>query len=271
MIKLIATDIDGTLLDHKRRLSFANRRALEEARSQGIKVVLCSGRPYLAMKDLIIDIDLLGPEDYSVAFNGGQILHNQSQTRVYQELLNYEDFSLWRQLAQEYGLDINPVDGQWVYQALDGPTSYYVNKVTTAPFMEMDFAKFDSETAFIKFVLTKGEDNITDLSERMKARLEVQGLVQHYQVIRSHDFQLEIMPANVSKANALAILCQRLAIQPSEVMTLGDQENDRSMIQWSGIGVAMGNAIPTLKEEADYVTLHHNDSGVAQAIRKFVL
>ncbi|MDF2533548.1 MAG: family hydrolase, partial [Clostridia bacterium] len=82
---------------------------------------------------------------------------------------------------------------------------------------------------------------------------------------------IEVMNKEVSKGNAVAKLAEIYNIKPAEIITLGDNENDISMIEYAGLGVAMGNAVQLLKDKADYITADYMDDGVAQVIEKFIL
>lgn len=88
--------------------------------------------------------------------------------------------------------------------------------------------------------------------------------------MKSEPFFLEIMPKGVDKGEALAKLAESLDIDQSETMAFGDQANDLSMIKWAGCGVAMGNAIDDLKDNAQYVTASNDDEGIAKALEKLV-
>ena len=90
-------------------------------------------------------------------------------------------------------------------------------------------------------------------------------------MIRSTANNLEFIDQRASKGNALLALAELLSVDPSETMAIGDQENDRSMLEVAGVSVAMGNAIPSIKAIAEFETVTNNDSGVAHALKKYVL
>lgn len=95
-------------------------------------------------------------------------------------------------------------------------------------------------------------------------------LMKEYSVFKSQANLLEIVAQGVNKGNILKELADYLKIAPSEVMAIGDQENDLSMIEFAGIGVAMGNAVPQVKAKADQITADNNHDGVAEAIYQFI-
>lgn len=94
---------------------------------------------------------------------------------------------------------------------------------------------------------------------------------EKYHLVRSTPFYLEILNRDASKGNAVKELSEKLGIKQSEVICIGDQENDVTMLEFAGLGIAMGNAPERIKQLADYTTASNNDSGVAKAIQKFVL
>ena len=268
MIDLIAVDIDGTLLNANKVLTQETIEALHDANNRGLKIVLCTGRPYLAAKPVLDLLGLKGIDDYLVTFNGGQI-HRASDGRViHKETLSYEDFNLWFKEFQRLKLPFNAIDDQWVYEPETDNSPYpsiYVSQVTSAPAKKIDYHSFNPSNSFLKFVVATDERYLDKQLQKMD-----ENLLKGYELVKSHPFQIEICQCGVSKGQALAFLGDRLNIPMEHMMAIGDQENDRSMIQAVGLGVAMGNASPSLKEVADYVTKDNNDHGVAHAIYNFI-
>lgn len=264
MIKLIAVDLDGTLLDQDKNLSTQNRQALYLADQAGIKIVICTGRPFLAAQPILDQLGLKGADDYLISFNGGQIHRAQDGSVIYRRVLDYNDFLNWQKEFDRLKLPWHPVDEEWVYQSPKEDSPYptiYVSQVTTAPAKVQDFQLFGADHHFLKFVVATDQTYL----ERQLKQLSPE-MVDRYALVHSHPFQIEISKQGVSKGAALKELGRRLNIHPSEMLTIGDQANDLSMIQMAGIGVAMGNAPDPIKAAADYVTSSHQENGVAQAI-----
>ncbi|WP_282919913.1 Cof-type HAD-IIB family hydrolase [Ignavigranum ruoffiae] len=264
MIRLIAVDLDGTLLAPDKSLSDQNRLALHQANALGIKIVICTGRPYLAAQPVLDQLGLKSAEDYLITFNGGQIHRASDGQVIYRQALDYSDFLIWQKELERLQLPWHPVDEEWVYQAPneDSPVpSIYVSQVTTAPAKTKDYLLFGPDNYFLKFVVATNQEYLLQQLEQLDPELADQ-----YAIVHSHPFQIEISKAGVSKGNALARLGRRLQIPPEEMLTIGDQANDASMIQMAGIGVAMGNAADEVKAQADYVTASNQDNGVAEAI-----
>lgn len=268
MIKLIATDLDGTLLNDKKQLTQTNLQALHYAHEKGIKIVVCTGRPYLATHFLIDEIGLKSEEDYLIVFNGAQVRRSIDGHIVVENSLTHEDMLIWYQETRRLDLPINVIDSEWVYEPLSYPNGYesfYASKLTAAPSMVKDYASFSEEHQFLKFVITVDEEHLANQIPKINPELK-----SRYSISRSHPFQLEIMKQDVDKGRALKQLGDHLEIRMEEMMTIGDQMNDESMIKMAGTGVAMGNAVPAIKEMAQFVTKSHVEDGVAHAIYNYI-
>lgn len=268
MIKLIAIDLDGTLLNSQGQISRVNRQALEMAHEKGIKIVLCTGRPYLFMKDFLLDLGLQSEDDYIITFNGGQVQKAKDGQVIEAFTLSLQDLKDWRQALEDVDLPIHAIDGQFVYEWVDDqvttPSLYLANR----PSIESKVVAlndFEQDHLFNKFVVSC-EPSILDqgLSQLDPA------LMGKFSTFKSHDNLFEIVAKGVTKGAILERLASHLGISMVHVMAIGDQENDLSMIQAAGIGVAMGNAKDHIKEIADYITATNDQDGVAQAINHFI-
>lgn len=268
MIKLIAIDLDGTLLNSAGKVSEANRQALKLAQEKGAKVVLCTGRPYQYMKHLIDDLGLNQPDDYIITFNGGQIQKAQTGEVVKAYTLSKDDLLVWQAVCRELNLPLNAIDAKEVYEpneALSTYPSLYLLERPQLASSKQDFASFDSKHLFNKFVISTEVTYLDQQTAKIK-----EDVTNKYSTFKSNANLFEIVAKGVSKGNIVSVLADYLNIPLSQVMAIGDQENDMSMIEVAGVGVAMGNAIDCVKEVADYVTATQNEDGVAQAINQFV-
>ena len=127
-----------------------------------------------------------------------------------------------------------------------------------------DAVKKAGNRLFKAVVVDNNEDKIRDIRNGMLST----GLVSVSQSLKDN---LEVMNKGINKGNAIRILCKLYGIDKDDVIAIGDNENDISMIEYAGMGIAMGNASESLKERADYITGDYLDDGVAQAIEKFIL
>ena len=175
----------------------------------------------------------------------------------------------WYQVTQDLDLPINVIDADRLYEPTAYPAGYpslYLENVTNVPSVVQDYRTFDSDHAFNKFVIVTTQEHLDAQIPKLDPAFKDQ-----YAVFKSRSFFLEVMKKGVSKGDTLAKLGELLDISPQEMMTMGDQENDLSMIELAGLGVAMGNATDQVKEAAQYVSLTNEEDGVAHAIHKFIV
>ena len=135
MVKLIAIDLDGTLLNSQGRISKGNLAAIRLAENQGVKIVLCTGRPYLSMKNFVSEIGFVHPEDYIITFNGGQIQKAATGEVIISDTLSLEDMLRWDQEMKRLELPMNIIDQDYIYEPLVYPEGYpslYTKKGTAA-------------------------------------------------------------------------------------------------------------------------------------------
>ncbi|KXT79221.1 Cof-type HAD-IIB family hydrolase [Streptococcus sp. DD13] len=265
-IKLIALDLDGTLLNSQKEISEANQAALKAARSKGVKVVLTTGRPLPAVIPYLEKLDLLHAEDYSLTFNGGLIQQNDG-TILDKIGFNYEDVQRIRKVTDELSLPLDVVQGGDVYVLHSKTESLYASCNPLLHYIPTDFDDLDKGQEFNKAV-SSADPSLLD-----RALNEIpEELFEQYEIFKSRDLILEWSPKGVHKANGLKKLIAHLGIQQEEVMTCGDEDNDFSMIEWAGLGVCMANGSEKVKAVAKVVTPMTNDQdAVAWAVKKYVL
>ncbi|KXT76914.1 Cof-type HAD-IIB family hydrolase [Streptococcus sp. DD12] len=267
-IRLVALDLDNTLFDKAKEVSVKNRQAILAAKAQGVKVVITTGRPLPAIGNLLNDLGLADEEDYSVTLNGGLIQSNTGQV-IAETGLTLSEIKAIADILVPLGLPVDVISGDQVYSlpALGHQSLYHrANPLLTFNTIT-DLSELPRDRQFNKVVTVQ---EAAYLDQQM-ARLP-EALGQAFEVFKSRDIILEIMPKGVHKATGLKVLSDFLGIDQSDVMAVGDEANDLSMVAWAGCGVAMANAVPALKEIAQWVTTaDNNHSGVAEAIQKFVL
>lgn len=263
--KLIAVDLDDTLLNDNQEISRENHDALIRAQSMGIKLVICTGRPLVAVRKYINYIEGYTHDDYVIVYNGSIIttakedvlVKNTLEKEILNELLKFrENADVAIQMYDDKGIYSEKINEDTKeYETISGTEIQLVNNLG------------EMETS-IKFLLnSKNREKL----EKIKSIIEDK-LGDKVCVFFSKPKYLEVLPGNSNKGKALKYLADHLGIKREEVIAIGDGENDISMIKYAGLGIAMNNAKRELKETADYVTKKsNNDSGVAEAIEKFVL
>lgn len=271
-IKLIAIDIDGTLLDSNGELSIENKQAIAAAQKAGIQIVLCTGRPVQSTQFFLEELDLLGAYDLVVTNNGGLIQEAQTGKIIHEELLTRTDILDIYQLSQKLEMPINLIDLEYIYEPPHpkGVESIYTGgkarKANRLRFIPLDMTNLASDFKVHQIIISRPAQEIEAIIPQIPDTYH-----DKYTISKSLATILEFMPLNVDKGSALTILQQHFMLEPSDIMGIGDEANDLSLIQGAGLGVAMENGATTVKKAADYVTKSNDENGVAHAIRKFVL
>lgn len=268
MIKLVAIDLDGTLLTDKKEVSLRNQEALAKAKAQGVKIVLCTGRPLMAIRPYLDLLNLREAGDYSITFNGGLVQQNDTGAIVEKVALTREDVTELITLATQLNMPLDILSDEIVL-CLPTSTEYQTIYPSLNPLLvykEATVAQLDEYTLFNKAVTAYHQDILDQWITQIPAAIR-----EKFEVIKTRNNLLEFMPKGVTKAAGIARLAEDLGITQAEVMAIGDEENDFSMVEYAAMGVAMENAVPVVKEVADFITKTNEEDGVAIAIERFVL
>lgn len=269
--KLIAIDMDDTLLTHDKKISKGNLEALTKAYQKGICIVISTGRIY---SSAYAYANMIGFPIYIIACNGALIRDPDDRT-IYVNVLNYASMENIINVCNKYNTYFR----------------FYTDSTAYSPEISNKFQKyaelnelFESElkvkikeiknplqtikelgNTVLKFTIT---DEDRDTIKKIKKELS-----QDYtlQITSSYFDNIEITNSGVSKGRALEILGGYLGIDRDEMIAIGDSENDLEMIEFAGFGVAMENAIDELKKVANFVTKSNMDDGVKHVIDKFLL
>lgn len=268
MIKLIAIDLDGTLLNGKKVVTEKNKVALQAAKDQGVKIVICTGRPLRAIRPYLKELNLEGPGDYSITFNGGLVQNNDTGAVMEKAALSFEQVNELLQLGRDLSLPIDVVSEEVVWSLPTAPSypSIYGQLNPLLDCRKTTVAQLDPEALYNKAVVAYEQTYLDQQIAKIPDHIR-----EGYEVIKTRDVLLEFMPKGITKAYGIQLLIEDLGIRQEEVMAIGDEENDLPMIAFAGIGVAMENAVPQVKEQADVITASNEEDGVAQVIEQYVL
>jgi hypothetical protein len=262
-IRLIAVDLDDTLLDHNRTISVRTKRTIQAAVDQGVKLVIATGRMYCSALPFAQQLGLAVP---LITYNGALIkcsstgevlLHRPVDQPTATELLALCRQNNW--YIQVY------LDDVLYVKERDARARYYENIAgITAVAVGDAIYSMDQQPTKLLTVAEPEELGIMEaiIRQQFAGRLYVTSSKANY---------LEFANPQVNKGNGVAFLADKMGIFQEEVMAVGDSLNDMDMIQYAGIGVAMGNARPTVKAVARWVTEDNDQDGVAVAIEKYVL
>ena len=265
-IKLIAIDMDGTLLRSDKTISEESKRAITAAKESGMKVVITTGRPLKATELFLEECQLQDPGDYSITFNGGLIQKNDTGEVLSAASLSSKDVNDIYHLLNELDLPMSAVGYNAIFETshAEGKPSFYRE---IQPLLEVkEGISVEDIPEVTKIVTARTAEEIDS-----KMPLISESYYDRFTIVKSQPVLLEFMPNGVHKANGLKFLAEELNIKPEDMMAIGDMENDYSMIDYVGLGVAMGNGDERIKDIAQYVTKSNDEHGVAHAIKKFVL
>lgn len=281
MIKLIASDLDGTMFEKGNVIPETNLKAINDINNSNINFTICTGKTYSLFKNICQDIGT----GYGIFGNGNQIINLKTGEEIYRKLLKNEDVLFCINTAKKLNLHVH----------------LYTNKeAITEKLLYMDLRNFE---------LTKNDKNIdlefkivTDIQEYIEkenpeilklvisAEKDLASLKNEFaknknlqvnlirkvdkyrdEIIGKEYEYLDIMPAGINKEQALEVLENYLKIDKSEVLAIGDNLNDLEMIKDSGVGIAVANAYDEVKEVANYTTTTTaQNGGFAEAVYKFI-
>ncbi len=261
MIRLIACDLDGTLMDEDRRISPAVRRAITEAQARGIAVTLATGRMFAATVPFARELGITAP---LICYQGGWIQAPDDPQPRFRRTLPRPIAE--RVLAGGQARDWHAVlyaDGRIFLRELREPPLFY------DALLGEDWSIVDEWEAVLRRhqvdkVLFVAEAEAIPAME-VQLRRWASGAAT---VVRSHARFVEVVPAGVDKGRGLAWLAASLGIPREAVMAIGDRENDLPMLRWAGLGVAMGNAPAQVKAAAEWIAPPLVEEGAAVAIRR---
>jgi 5-amino-6-(5-phospho-D-ribitylamino)uracil phosphatase len=274
--RMVAIDLDGTLLRKDGTMGERTRRALQAAVKQGISVVICTGRRFRTTLPILTELQLAVP----VIVHGGQLIKDAGTHETLHH--NY--------LPRDLSLDVVKF-----LKAQDATPIVYVDLFTQGIDIHLDNERdghpyhlkyLERNRAHCQFVgdvtrvfcpqtIHVGALADRPSLERLNVRVEREfgSSIRHLVINNTNDEGafLEIMTPESSKWRALSVLIDMAGLAPERVICIGDEINDLEMITHAGLGVAMGNATPAIKAVADYITRTNEEDGVAHVVEQFVL
>lgn len=289
MYKIIAIDLDGTLLNSRGEVSIENRNAIKKAKEQGIEVVLASGRVSDSVLNIAKDI---GADKYFICGNGSMVYDMQKSKIIYENFISKNKILKLIKLCDENSIYYNIYSEEAVItksinynvavynyentkKADDKKTRInivedvykYVEESENDKYLKMTVC--DNDKIIFSSILKKFKNipNIDILEVSHMSRKKIKSGTEN---IDLNYYYTEITNQNVDKWYAIKELAQIEGISQEETVAIGDNMNDFLMIQNAGMGIAMGNSNPTVKNEANFVTEDNDENGVAMAIERIL-
>lgn len=265
--KIIVLDLDGTLTNRNKEITPRTRQVLMEAQERGKIVMLASGRPTYGVMPLARELCLEQYGGYILSFNGGIIMNCKTGETVFSRQLPIGANSTIADLAAEHGVSILTYEGKKIIASnQDCPYTQLESRINHLKICQVENFKDYVTFAVPKFLMTDDGDYLALVEPKVKAVLG-----KNFSVYRSEPFFLEILPKGIDKAKSLERLLHTLGLSKNEMIACGDGYNDLTMIQYAGLGVAMGNGVLPVRKAADYITLSNEEDGVAHVVEKFML
>ena len=261
--KLVALDLDGTVLRDDLTISPRVRRALEQVIEQGIYVTLASGRGYPAMARWAQELQISVP---IISYQGAEITDPVRHERLYQRTFPAGLVGELVEFARQGDLSLTLYADNRIYVERKRHPDEFYDKWFGLPFHVVGDLCRALPTEPIKFILIGSEAELDGIRPEVERRFG-----ERLQIVRSHRLFLEGLPLGVTKGSALAWLAAWLHVSREETLAIGDAGNDAPMIAWAGLGVAMGNGSAEAKAVADYVAPGVDDDGAAEALERFCL
>ena len=290
MYKLVAIDLDGTLLNSYGEVSENTKKALKKAKEKGTEIVLSSGRPISSTESLAVE---LGVDNYLISGNGAAVFDIQNQKILYDRFLTKEQVLKIAKMCEENSFFYNVyTEDEVIASSLSYNILFYhkenikkVEEKRTHINIVQNIEEYIKQSGKDKFLkITVCDESKFIFNSIMRRLKEIEGIdileVAYMSRKRIKDgtkdvdiqyYYTEVTNENVNKWSAIEYLLDKLDIKPEEVMAIGDNFNDKEMIEASGLGVVMGNSNPKMKEIADVIVADNNSEGVLEAINKFII
>lgn len=263
MYKIIALDLDDTLLNDDLTISAKNIEAIKAMEALGMKIILCSGRAKESMMPFVKTLNIHGAEDFIISYNGA-LINTFDGKEYFSRILDGNILKELIQMGREAGITTQLYNEDYIvealteralnYQVLSGLKPKLVNDLMTIPY-----------SIKVLFNHEPGEE-----LENLRLNL-INRFGSTLNIFYSKPAYVEVLHLDANKGKALAYLASHLGIKKDEVIAIGDGFNDVSMIQYAGLGVAVGNAPEGVKKEADYVTLAtNNEDPIYEVYQRFI-
>ena len=288
MYKLVAIDLDGTMLDSYGMVTEETKKTIKKVEEQGVSVIIASGRPIDSIKSIANEID---SKKYFISGNGAIIYDMEKEEIIYEKCMPKEKILEIIKICEENSIAYNVyTEKEILATALKYNVLYYnkenlkkeeskKTKITIVKDM-YEYVKNKEDTNFLKITVCDETKSVfNSIIRKFKEIKDIEVLdVSHMsrKTIRqgTEDFSIEyyyteISRANVDKWYAIEYLMENLNLKREEIMAIGDNINDKMMIENAGLGIAMEQSTPVIKIIADDVAPSNNDDGVAKILQKY--
>ena len=268
MIKLVAIDMDGTLLNSKKELLEETKQYFRDFHNKGTEtlLVLCTGRPESGIRPYLKDLGYLEENHYIISQNGANIYESQTGKRVMDAFVDSKAIQKWIELGKKHGISVMGAGVDYYSSFDEEPTEWmeFDVKIVSGKLKRITTEESLS-TDFYKLLLLGDEEQLNEFETFIPQEWR-----NEFYVVRSQKYLIEVLTKGVNKAFGLEKLAKELNIQPSEIAAIGDAANDIEMLKYAGLAIAMGNASEEVKVISDIVTDTNENNGVIKAIDNLI-
>lgn len=274
--KVIVMDVDGTLANSEKIISEKTKEALLKAQDEGMILILASGRPTSGLMDFAKELKLKENNGLLVSFNGSKVIECSTNEVLFNKTMTIEEGQAVLEHMKHF--DVKPMIDKGEYMYVN---NVYDNKIIYKgkPFNIIEYearggkfklCEIDDLAKFADYplnkILTAGTPeylnaNYIEMMDPFKDSLNC---------VLTADFFFEFTAKGIDKAKALDTVLSKLGYKRDEVISFGDGHNDSTMVEYAGLGIAMGNAVQALKDKSDFITLSNDEDGIAYALNKFI-
>jgi len=268
MIKLVAIDMDGTLLNSKKELLEETKQYFKDfhKKETDTLLVLCTGRPESGIRPYLKDLGYLEENHYIISQNGANIYESRTGKRVMDAFLDSAAIQKWIELGKKHGISVMGAGVDYYYCFDQEPTEWmeFDVKLVSGKLKRIP-TKESLNTDFYKILLMGDEEQLNEFETFIPQEWR-----NEFYVVRSQKYLIEVLTKGVNKAFGLEKLAKELNIQSSEIAAIGDAANDIEMLKYAGLAIAMGNASEEVKAVSDIVTDTNENNGVIKAIDQLI-
>ncbi|OXB02080.1 haloacid dehalogenase [Flavobacterium oncorhynchi] len=263
--KMLVLDMDDTLLTDDHKISDLNKKVLLEAQAKGVYVVLASGRPTSAMTAYAKELELDLNDSYIISFNGAIISQAKDDQILFEQKLTV------KQIHELYDYSVKTKTHIITYlddEIISETDSEYIEvekEITGMAHRKVASFKDYIDRPAVKCILLENPAYLKSVENDLIIEMP------HLSVSMSKPFFLEAAQQGIDKAASLKLLAEKLNINQSEIIAVGNAGNDLTMIEYAGLGVWVDNVTPELRDRADVIVASNNDNGVAEVVQKFIL
>lgn len=273
-LKTVVLDIDGTLLNSQKEISTKTKECLINLQKNGDKLILASGRPTTGMTDLAKQLKMDEHHGLLVSYNGSKVIDCSNNEELFNQVMSIEDGKAVLEHMKQF--DVSPMidKGNYMYvNDVFGCVIDYRGSLFNIIEYESRGGNYklcekDDLAAFLDYpinkILTAGDpDYLASVYEQMMTPFK-----EKLNCVFTADFYFEFTAKGIDKAKALDTVLRPLNIFPEDIIAFGDGHNDKTMLEYAGIGVAMENAVDDLKQSADVITLSNDMDGIVYFLNK---